>query len=232
MSEKRGERSETRPSLARAERGRVVGPVLGQASYSIFLFKFAVLLSGVFAVGMLSGLHIRALRLSPRSTARLPILNHRLPSRDLFSTRAISLTRLYSTAFSNPRLTIQPRVKAAFDPRFFSSNGTLPIPATQLPVISPPAVGNWLLLSSALVIAVIAVGGVTRLTESGLSITEWRPITGVLPPLSQTEWESEFDKYKATPEFRLCVACFFFIPVSFPFTTRGSHGTLNTMGPP
>ena len=51
--------------------------------------------------------------------------------------------------------------------------------------------------------AVIVVGGVTRLTESGLSITEWRPITGVLPPLSQAEWESEFDKYKATPEFRL-----------------------------
>ncbi|KAH9017041.1 cytochrome oxidase assembly [Lactarius hengduanensis] len=55
----------------------------------------------------------------------------------------------------------------------------------------------------ALVIAVIVVGGVTRLTESGLSITEWRPITGVLPPLSRAEWESEFDKYKATPEFRL-----------------------------
>ena len=62
------------------------------------------------------------------------------------------------------------------------------------------------MLSSALVIAVIIVGGVTRLTESGLSITEWRPITGVLPPLSQAEWESEFDKYKATPEFRLCVS--------------------------
>ncbi|KAI9510987.1 cytochrome oxidase assembly [Russula earlei] len=75
--------------------------------------------------------------------------------------------------------------------------------AAQLPVISPPAVGNWLLLSSVLVIAVVVVGGVTRLTESGLSITEWRPITGVLPPLSRAEWDSEFDKYKATPEFRL-----------------------------
>ncbi len=61
------------------------------------------------------------------------------------------------------------------------------------------------MLSSVLVIAVIVVGGVTRLTESGLSITEWRPITGVLPPLSRAEWESEFDKYKATPEFRLYV---------------------------
>jgi len=54
-----------------------------------------------------------------------------------------------------------------------------------------------------LVFAVIVVGGVTRLTESGLSITEWRPITGVLPPLSEAEWNEEFDKYKATPEFKL-----------------------------
>jgi cytochrome c oxidase assembly protein subunit 15 len=96
--------------------------------------------------------------------------------------------------------------KSALEPRFFSSNSALP--AAQLPVISPPAVGNWLLLSSALVVAVVVAGGVTRLTESGLSITEWRPITGVLPPRSQAEWEHEFDKYKATPEFRLCVSHF------------------------
>ncbi|KAF8269716.1 cytochrome oxidase assembly protein-domain-containing protein [Lactarius quietus] len=96
-----------------------------------------------------------------------------------------------------------PPTTSVLEPRFFSSNGTTSLPAAELPVLSPPAVGNWLMLSSVLVIAVIVVGGVTRLTESGLSITEWRPITGVLPPLSQAEWESEFDKYKATPEFRL-----------------------------
>ena len=97
--------------------------------------------------------------------------------------------------------------------RFFSSNGSAhwqEPDAQQLPVLSPPAVGNWLLLSSTLVIAVIVVGGVTRLTESGLSITEWRPITGVLPPLSLTEWEDEFEKYKGTPEFRLYVLPFRF----------------------
>jgi len=70
-------------------------------------------------------------------------------------------------------------------------------------VLSPPPVAGWLIFSSVLVFAVIVVGGVTRLTESGLSITEWRPITGVLPPLSQAEWEVEFTKYKATPEFKL-----------------------------
>lgn len=64
------------------------------------------------------------------------------------------------------------------------------------------------MLSSLLVFAVIVVGGVTRLTEFRLSITEWRPITGALPPLSQAEWEIEFDKYRATPEFRLCAFVF------------------------
>lgn len=54
-----------------------------------------------------------------------------------------------------------------------------------------------------LAFGVIVVGGVTRLTESGLSITEWKPVTGILPPISQAEWEEEFTKYKATPEFKM-----------------------------
>ena len=75
--------------------------------------------------------------------------------------------------------------------------------STILPILPSPAVGRWLLLSSVLVLGVIVVGGVTRLTESGLSITEWRPVTGILPPLSHTEWMLEFDKYKETPEFKM-----------------------------
>ena len=77
------------------------------------------------------------------------------------------------------------------------------IQSTTLPILPSPAVGRWLLLSSILVLGVIVVGGVTRLTESGLSITEWRPVTGILPPLSHTEWMVEFDKYKETPEFKM-----------------------------
>ena len=92
--------------------------------------------------------------------------------------------------------------RRTFDPRFFSSNAS-EVPASELPVLSPPAVGGWLLGSAALVFAVIVVGGVTRLTESGLSITEWKPVAGILPPLSRAEWEEEFTKYKATPEFKL-----------------------------
>jgi cytochrome c oxidase assembly protein subunit 15 len=61
---------------------------------------------------------------------------------------------------------------------------------------------RWLLVVAALVFLVASVGGATRLTGSGLSIVEWRPITGVLPPLSEAGWQVEFEKYKAIPQFR------------------------------
>jgi cytochrome c oxidase assembly protein subunit 15 len=61
----------------------------------------------------------------------------------------------------------------------------------------------WLILLGLLVAVMILVGGMTRLTDSGLSITEWKPVTGSLPPLSAADWEAEFALYQATPEFRL-----------------------------
>jgi heme a synthase len=64
-------------------------------------------------------------------------------------------------------------------------------------------VRRWLAVLFALVVVMIAVGGLTRLTDSGLSITEWRPVTGALPPLNETAWAAEFAKYQATPEFQL-----------------------------
>ena len=64
------------------------------------------------------------------------------------------------------------------------------------------AVVAWLLVCCALVFAIIVVGGVTRLTHSGLSITEWQPIVGTLPPLSAADWQVAFDKYRATPEYQ------------------------------
>jgi cytochrome c oxidase assembly protein subunit 15 len=63
-------------------------------------------------------------------------------------------------------------------------------------------IAAWLLLCCALVFAMVVVGGVTRLTHSGLSITEWQPIVGTLPPLSEEAWEEAFAKYRETPEFR------------------------------
>ncbi|MDD9724024.1 COX15/CtaA family protein [Roseovarius sp. SK2] len=65
------------------------------------------------------------------------------------------------------------------------------------------AVRVWLMLLFALVVVMIAVGGLTRLTDSGLSITEWKPVTGALPPMDAATWESEFEKYRAIPEYQL-----------------------------
>jgi cytochrome c oxidase assembly protein subunit 15 len=63
------------------------------------------------------------------------------------------------------------------------------------------AVAAWLLVCCALVFAMVVVGGVTRLTHSGLSITEWQPIVGTLPPLNDAQWNDVFTKYQATPEY-------------------------------
>ena len=65
------------------------------------------------------------------------------------------------------------------------------------------AIRAWIILLGVLVFAMIVVGGLTRLTDSGLSITEWRPLTGALPPLNEAHWLSEFEKYKQIPEFQL-----------------------------
>ncbi|WP_372572765.1 heme A synthase [Ruegeria jejuensis] len=61
----------------------------------------------------------------------------------------------------------------------------------------------WLMVLFALVVAMIVVGGLTRLTDSGLSITEWRPVTGAIPPMSEVEWQAEFDKYKQIDQWRI-----------------------------
>jgi cytochrome c oxidase assembly protein subunit 15 len=63
------------------------------------------------------------------------------------------------------------------------------------------AVRVWLILAAILVFAMVMVGGATRLTESGLSITQWKPVTGVLPPLNLGEWQAEFDRYKQIPQY-------------------------------
>ncbi|KAI0169248.1 COX15-CtaA-domain-containing protein [Hypoxylon sp. FL1284] len=71
------------------------------------------------------------------------------------------------------------------------------------PETSSKSVAYWLIGSAASVFGIVVFGGLTRLTESGLSITEWKPVTGSLPPLTQEHWEAEFEKYRASPEFKL-----------------------------
>ncbi|NBR37321.1 MAG: heme A synthase, partial [Chitinophagales bacterium] len=65
------------------------------------------------------------------------------------------------------------------------------------------AVAIWLLIGVAMIIIQIALGGITRLTGSGLSITEWNVVTGTLPPLNAADWAAEFAKYQETPQYRL-----------------------------
>jgi cytochrome c oxidase assembly protein subunit 15 len=77
---------------------------------------------------------------------------------------------------------------------------------TLSPILPLPqhrrAIANWLLVCISLVVLMVFVGGVTRLTESGLSIVEWKLLSGTLPPLSEEAWIQEFEEYKATPQYQ------------------------------
>jgi heme a synthase len=74
---------------------------------------------------------------------------------------------------------------------------TVPFPSS-----SSRALQLWLLAVAGLIFAMVLVGGATRLTESGLSIVEWKPLTGTVPPLSESAWQAEFEKYKAIPQYQ------------------------------
>ena len=67
----------------------------------------------------------------------------------------------------------------------------------------PPSVRNWLIVVAAMIFFMIVIGALTRLTESGLSMVEWRPVTGWLPPLSDAAWQAELQKYLSSPQGRL-----------------------------
>jgi heme a synthase len=74
-------------------------------------------------------------------------------------------------------------------------------PAQRAP--RPLALSNWLIAVAALVFAMVVVGGITRLTESGLSIVRWEPISGALPPLGEPQWQAEFAAYRESPQYQL-----------------------------
>jgi heme a synthase len=80
-----------------------------------------------------------------------------------------------------------------------SRSHSIPGPAARA---QPLALSRLLVLVAALVFAMVVVGGITRLTESGLSITEWKPLSGAIPPLTQADWARAFELYRATPEYR------------------------------
>lgn len=66
----------------------------------------------------------------------------------------------------------------------------------------PRAVANWLIVVAIMVFAMIVVGGITRLTESGLSMVRWEPVSGAIPPMNEAAWQAEFDHYRATPQYQ------------------------------
>lgn len=74
--------------------------------------------------------------------------------------------------------------------------------AAPISYARPRAIATWLFAVAALVFIMVVVGGITRLTESGLSITEWRPVSGAIPPLSDADWQAAFAAYKQIPEYR------------------------------
>ncbi|MFM6832602.1 MAG: COX15/CtaA family protein [Novosphingobium sp.] len=65
------------------------------------------------------------------------------------------------------------------------------------------ALARWLFVVAFMVVAIVVIGGITRLTESGVSITEWKPVSGTIPPITDAQWQAEFDAYRATPQFQL-----------------------------
>ncbi len=132
-----------------------------------------------------------------------------IPARRFFSSRPSTLFSLragFATKAPKKPLANRPSLAQKTAPK--TEVPPPPPKADEMPILPPKSVGIWLMISSSLVLAIVVVGGVTRLTESGLSITEWNPITGMIPPLSAQEWDVEFTKYKATPEFHLYVTVF------------------------
>lgn len=84
-------------------------------------------------------------------------------------------------------------------------------------------VAIWLLVGVGMIIIQVLLGGITRLTGSGLSITEWNVVTGTLPPLNETQWMTEFDKYKQTPQYELLNSGFSLRDFKFIFFWEWFH---------
>ncbi len=84
-------------------------------------------------------------------------------------------------------------------------------------------VANWLLIGVGMIVIQVVLGGITRLTESGLSITEWKPITGALPPLSDAAWQAEFEKYRHTDQFKYVHQSFALSDFKFIFFWEWFH---------
>jgi len=104
---------------------------------------------------------------------------------------------------------------------------TIALDQTAVPAATNHAgIRRWLWAVAFLVFAMVVVGGATRLTGSGLSITEWRPVTGAIPPLSDAAWALEFEKYRLSPQFQLLNAGMELADFKFIYWWEWSHRQL------
>ncbi|GAA5840179.1 hypothetical protein JCM9279_002302 [Rhodotorula babjevae] len=127
---------------------------------------------------------------SPRPLSTLGLLRARVAHTS--SARALST----AAAAAAP-----PHPAVVLDSTSSSSSSSYPDPPEVR--LTSPFVGRYLFVIAGLVFCIVVVGGMTRLTESGLSITEWNVVKGVKLPMTQLEWQDEFDKYKDTPEWKI-----------------------------
>lgn len=105
---------------------------------------------------------------------------------------------------------LKSRVVPDTGPQVISEATRPPRDTSALPRLTDArSVTPYLFVIAGLVAGIVMVGGATRLTESGLSITEWRPITGTLPPMTEDAWRIEFAKYTVTPEGQTCASHLF-----------------------
>lgn len=88
---------------------------------------------------------------------------------------------------------------------------------------------TWLYIVALMIVAMVVVGGATRMTGSGLSITEWKPIHGVIPPLNEAEWLEEFDKYRQIPQYQLVNAGMSMAEFQFIFWWEWAHRLLGRL---
>jgi cytochrome c oxidase assembly protein subunit 15 len=83
-----------------------------------------------------------------------------------------------------------------------ASQAELAAPPARSAAPRPGAIANWLLIVAVLVFGMVVVGGITRLTESGLSMVRWEPVSGAIPPMNEAEWLAEFEAYRSSPEYQ------------------------------
>ena len=115
-----------------------------------------------------------------------------------------ALDRLADLGHQKRSATTKPETSVLTTVRWQISSAHEAFPGTAGTHKPPPAaraIGVWLWIAAVLVFAMVLVGGATRLTESGLSIVEWKPVTGVIPPLGEAGWQAEFAKYKTIPQY-------------------------------